>query len=169
MFEPSKKEIFLLKKHDEKTYDKLHKKYISYIKLYIKMKFDICSRDIATLAEDSFTRAAYEKIEVYDSNKSKFVTWLIRITHNLCLDFIKDRDRNQTNYSIDEATLGANDPNQTYLFTDLKLLLTDREYEIIVRYAIFNDSASDIAKDLNITRQSVHRTIREIKRKLKDY
>lgn len=49
-----------------------------------------------TEAEDALGRAmvkAWEKVQKYAGEIAKFKAWLTRLTHNLCIDIHRERDR----------------------------------------------------------------------------
>ncbi len=163
----SKKDLELLKLHDELTYDRVRRKYINSLCLFLCDEFNLCKSEAMDLADEAFIKAAYLKIELFDSKLSDFKTWLYQIAKNICFDYLK----NNVNISSSNSSLEFNEPsceeNYDNIFDDLKRLLNKNEYICITYFYVYNYSIQEIARKLNKSRYTIYRILKSAKEKIK--
>ncbi len=164
--EPNLKDIKLLKKHDQDTYYRLRNYYINKICYYIYRTYGIPLSDCENLAEDIFVKAAYICIKDYDPFQSRFMTWILNIAKNECVDFIRKNQYFSHEKPIEDYP--SKDISHT-LVIELKSLLEEQEFKCLILYALYDYSISEIADSEKITRQTVYRKLQSAKRKYKAY
>jgi len=74
---------------DQKAFTLLYNTYKSTVRYYLNRKasFKASSEDIEDVLQDTFTKA-FIHLKYFNISKGKFVTWLIRIAINTCIDVI---------------------------------------------------------------------------------
>lgn len=76
----------IINEKDEKASNKLYNWYYKELKKHIKKKFSkLSSDDIEDLSSDAISKS-FINLNVYDSKKSSFKTWLYKIAENLVID-----------------------------------------------------------------------------------
>lgn len=95
--------------------------------------------------------------------------WLIRVTVNKCLDFVKKTKRAAMDrVAYDEETLAAEQPDYAMLYDAMqKLVPLDREIVFLHYYAGY--SSKEIGKILHKTDSAVRKRLERAKTQLKDF
>ncbi len=163
----SKKDLELLKLHDELTYDKVRRQYINSLCLFLCDEFNLCKSEAIDLADEAFIKAAYLKIDLFNPKLSNFKTWLYQIAKNLCFDYLK----NNVNVASSHSSLENNEPSieekHDNLFEDFKKVLTNEEYLCITYFYVYNFSVKEIARKLHKSRYTIYRIIKSAEKKIK--
>lgn len=120
---------------------------------------------------------AWEKLPNYASTITNAKAWLTRMTHNLCVDIHRKRQRSATNMeSIDEIAVTTSDiissnsdsPESTILHHELKIYirhaintLTPRLRDVWNLSYYYQMSYADIAQRLMISKNNVYKRIQQ--------
>ena len=99
----------------------------------------------------------WENIQSYDSSKSKFFTWMVRIARNAAIDMARSKrfkNENKTD-QLDFSVFSKNEPSEQMNVQNLELkkLLDylDEDHRKIIDLMYFQDySQSEIEKEFNI-------------------
>jgi RNA polymerase sigma-70 factor (ECF subfamily) len=94
--------IHKIKNGDYKAFEVLVNQYKNLV-FSIALKMVKNKENAEEIAQDSFIKV-YKKIDKF-KGKSKFSTWLYKITYNTSLDYIKKNKKNDFTYSLDDLTL----------------------------------------------------------------
>ncbi|HMR44220.1 MAG TPA: sigma-70 family RNA polymerase sigma factor [Saprospiraceae bacterium] len=108
------------------------------------------------LLNDVFMKV-WENIQSYDSSKSKFFTWMVRIARNAAIDMARSKrfkNENKTD-QLDFSVFSKNEPSEQMNVQNLELkkLLDylDEDHRKIIDLMYFQDySQSEIEKEFNI-------------------
>lgn len=131
---------------------------------YKNLVFTLCvkmiqDKDLAEdVAQDSFVKA-FQKLSKFNG-KSKFSSWLYRITYNNCVDAIKKNQKIQTS-EIDENTVGESltgditKKEKEKFIKEALLQLPEQDRAILTLYYYQDESVSDIAKSVGISESNV--------------
>ncbi|MDJ0533200.1 MAG: RNA polymerase sigma factor [Xenococcaceae cyanobacterium MO_207.B15] len=133
-----------------------------------------------TDAEEALSRArlkAWEKLPNYASTITNPKAWLTRMTHNLCVDIHRERQRRAKNTeSMDAITVtdseiiasNLDSPESAILRQELKIYirrainaLPPRLREPMILLCYYQMSYSDIAKKLILSKNSVYKRIQQ--------
>ena len=131
-------------------------------------------------AEEALSQArlkAWEKLPNYASKITNPKAWLTRMTHNLCVDIHRERQRRAKNIeSIDAITVAdseimasnSDSPESGILRQELKIYirrainaLPPRLREPMILLCYYQMSYSDIAKKLILSKNSVYKRIQQ--------
>lgn len=85
---------------DRSSYQILVKQHLKSISHYAYRLLGN-QKDTEDITQEVFLRL-WTNAEKFSSEKSKLTTWLHRITHNLCIDYLRKHGRMQTQDSFDE-------------------------------------------------------------------
>ncbi len=133
-----------------------------------------------TDAEEALSRArlkAWEKLPNYASKITNLKAWLTRMTHNLCVDIHRERQRRAKNTeNMDAITVtdseiiasNSDSPESAILRQELKIYirraidaLPPRLQEPMILLCYYQMSYSDIAKKLILSKNSVYKRIQQ--------
>ena len=113
--------------------------------------------DAEDVVQQVFTRVL-TAIETYELRSVPFSAWLLRITHNLAIDYVRRRRP-----SIDHAEASLPEPRQHLEATHLRGLLRDAlaelpevQREIVMLRHVAGYSPGEIAKRLGRSEDSIH-------------
>lgn len=178
--------ITLLKNKDEKAFNYLYDNYSGAIYgLILKI---VKESDYADeVIQDVFVKI-WKKIDQYDASKGRLYTWMINISRNTALDYVKSKgyrneQKNQSlsNFVNEEETVSLAEtmPNVSENNTDLigmdsVINKLKPEWLKLIRLAYFQGySQSEIAKKLAIpigtVKTRTRSALQELKELLKDY
>jgi len=108
---------------DVKTFEKLIDEYKRQVFTYC-LNISNSYPAAEELAQDVFLKV-YMKIDSYDGTKSSLSTWIYTITHNSCLNYMRDR-RNQVLLPIDESYADRSpSPQDQYIQREENVRLTN--------------------------------------------
>ncbi len=167
MYQITKKDIILLKQHDEFTYLKIRKHYINPLCLFLCNEFKLCKAEAEDLAAAIFTKAAYLKIDLYDWNKGSFSTWIFTIAKNYCIDYLKDNDNISFLYSNKNVEDISSTENDFGFFYDLKKFLDNDEYNFLICYYVYEMTMNEIANKYSVNKSTICRKIKHAKKSIK--
>ncbi|MCW5313271.1 sigma-70 family RNA polymerase sigma factor [Nostoc sp. KVJ3] len=145
-----------------------------------------------TDAEDALSRAmlkAWEKVQKYAGEITNFKAWLIRLTHNLCVDIHRECDRRANRVENIEIYASVEDQRLVTLDDTPEVAMETSEKRIAIRRAIANLptrlretfilhfyqelSYLEIAQQQNISYQNVCKRISQgraiLREKLREY
>ncbi|WP_413172619.1 RNA polymerase sigma factor [Anabaena azotica] len=141
----------------------------------------------STDAEEALSRAmfkAWEKLQKYAGEITNFKAWLTRLTHNLCVDIHRERNRGAKRVENIEIYTAKEEQNPVYHFYIPESALESDEKKIVIRNAIFNLpirlretfilhfyhelSYQDIAEQQNISYQNVCKRVSQARAILRD-
>lgn len=168
MYKVSKKDIILLKQKDELTFDKIWKAYSNSLVLFILSNYKcIGMEDAKDIAEQTLINGIYYKINEYDINKSTFTTWLFSIAKNLSYDFIR---KNHSNYngSFNNDTVYYVNENTKLLLEDIKLFLSDIEFECIIKHKYYGLTIYELSLEMNCSKSKIKQILHSAYKKLQE-
>jgi RNA polymerase sigma-70 factor (ECF subfamily) len=86
---------------DDRAFDELLKRHTDAVYRFVR-RYVESDADAEDLTQEAFVRA-YFRVRDF-SSRAKFVTWLFRIAHNLCIDFLRRRRflSDRMAFSVDE-------------------------------------------------------------------
>lgn len=169
----SKKVLKALSMRDERAFEIVLEEYrcLVYGIIY-KMIFD--KQKAEDLMIDVF-QIVWDKCEQIDYNTGNFHSWIITITYNIVKNYFREK-KTKENYDIlpydDEVFDVCDDANSildSILFHDLKKILSEEEYTIIVFKVVFNNTFAFISEKINVPETSVRRYYENARCKVKRY
>lgn len=97
-------------------------------KLFSYICFTVHNRDVADdIFQETFVKAIVTIQQRRYVETGKFLAWLIRIAHNLIIDFFR-QERNEN--------LVSNDETEVDLFNDMRLADTNREMQLVTEQTL---------------------------------
>ncbi len=168
-------------KHDEKSADKLMRKY--YKEIYIFVYKQTLDEQLALdLTQEIFIRML-RSIASYDEKKSGFRTWLYRIATNHCIDYLRSKQyqmKQLTVFTVDEEQAEPDDRTlqleykEQYEAVNELLQKQSGIIQQIVRYKIFSElTFMEIAKILQMPEATVktnyYKAIRMLRKGMEAY
>jgi RNA polymerase sigma-70 factor, ECF subfamily len=130
--------------------------------------------DAEDIAQEAFVKA-YLQLKTYDSDKSRFSTWLYKIATNLALDHLRKNKRTMTLEDVEvlaEATMPTymEDEEREEMRRMVESLVPPEYRRVIEAYYWDGKSYQEIAETegipLNTTRTWIHRAKLQLKEKL---
>ncbi|MCV3216440.1 RNA polymerase sigma factor [Plectonema radiosum NIES-515] len=100
-------------------------------------------------AEDALSDAmlkAWEKVQKYVGEIANFKAWLIRVTHNLCIDIHRERDRVLKQIENIDAIAPHEEQRHQFQYDTLVSDLEQCEKKIVIHHAINNLPTISIAQ-----------------------
>jgi RNA polymerase sigma-70 factor (ECF subfamily) len=91
-------------KGDQAAYQTLVRRHLQAISHYA-FRLLGNSKDTKDIAQETFLRL-WTNAEKWQADKAKLSTWLHRISHNLCIDYLRRHSRVQTRENFDEDDIG---------------------------------------------------------------
>lgn len=153
----------------------LHNNYEIVFRYLIKFTLDrITAEDIT---QDTMLRAI-EKFDLYNSEKSKFSTWLITIAQNIYLDQLR-KNKSQKKY-VEEGDIverliektDSYDDSWNRILCALSRLNEEARYPIILKH-YYGYSYEEIAKKMKIltgtVKSRIHNGLKILKKELEEY
>jgi len=148
---------------NESAFNELLKRYKS--KVYSKIMMYVRDRAAAEdIFQDTFVRAIHALKEGNYNEEGKFSAWIMRIAHNLCIDYFRNvkkmpmtRERDEYNpfdYISSEQRNSEEDRMKREVKADVKKLLNmlpDEQKEIVMMRLTYDMSFKEIADHLNIS------------------
>jgi RNA polymerase sigma-70 factor (ECF subfamily) len=154
-------------------YEELVQRY--HVGLIIHCERMVKDRDDAEdIAQEAFVKA-YLQLSKYNSEKSRFSTWLYKIATNLALDYLRKQKRKM---NVDDVEVLAEATMPTYLEDEMRQTMRDAvkslvppEYRrVIEAYYWDGKSYQEIADaegiPLNTTRTWIRRAKQQLKEKV---
>lgn len=147
----------------ESAFNELLKRYKS--KVYSKIKMYVRDRAVAEdIFQDTFVRAIHALKEGNYNEEGKFSAWILRIAHNLCIDYFRHvkkmpmtRERDEYNpfdFISSEERTSEEDRMKREVKADMKKLLSmlpDEQREIVIMRLNYDMSFKEIADQLDIS------------------
>jgi RNA polymerase sigma-70 factor (ECF subfamily) len=147
----------------ESAFNELLKRYKS--KVYSKIMMYVRDRAVAEdIFQDTFVRAIHALKEGNYNEEGKFSAWILRIAHNLCIDYFRNvkkmpmtRERDEYNpfdYISSEERTSEEDRMKREVKADMKRLLNmlpDEQKEIVMMRLNYDMSFKEIADHLDIS------------------
>ena len=133
-------------------------------------------KDTQDITQEVFLRL-WTNAQKWDSEKSKLTTWLHRITHNLCIDYLRKNGRMQTQDSFDdeaadspsnnEESIGENS-DKTKLLREAISALPENQRSALSLCHYQGFSNKEAAVIMNITVKALESAIARAKRSLRE-
>jgi RNA polymerase sigma-70 factor (ECF subfamily) len=147
----------------EAAFNELLKRYKS--KVYSKIMMYVRDRAVAEdIFQDTFVRAIHALKEGNYNEEGKFSAWILRIAHNLCIDYFRNikkmpmtRERDEYNpfdFISSEERTSEEDRMKREVKSDMKKLLNmlpDEQKEIVMMRLHYDMSFKEIADQLDIS------------------
>jgi RNA polymerase sigma-70 factor (ECF subfamily) len=147
----------------EAAFNELLKRYKS--KVYSKIMMYVRDRAVAEdIFQDTFVRAIHALKEGNYNEEGKFSAWILRIAHNLCIDYFRHvkkmpmtRERDEYNpfdFISSEERTSEEDRMKREVKADMKKLLSmlpDEQREIVIMRLNYDMSFKEIADQLDIS------------------
>jgi RNA polymerase sigma-70 factor (ECF subfamily) len=147
----------------EAAFNELLKRYKS--KVYSKIMMYVRDRAVAEdIFQDTFVRAIHALKEGNYNEEGKFSAWILRIAHNLCIDYFRHvkkmpmtRERDEYNpfdFISSEERTSEEDRMKREVKADMKKLLSmlpDEQKEIVIMRLNYDMSFKEIADQLDIS------------------
>lgn len=147
----------------EAAFNELLKRYKS--KVYSKIMMYVRDRAVAEdIFQDTFVRAIHALKEGNYNEEGKFSAWILRIAHNLCIDYFRNikkmpmtRERDEYNpfdFISSEERTSEEDRMKREVKSDMKRLLNmlpDEQKEIVMMRLHYDMSFKEIADQLDIS------------------
>lgn len=153
-----------ISKKSELSYTDLFKKYsfkiYACIMMFIKRNNLAINKDEI---DDIFQEVAlkmvrYGYLEKFDNNKSSLTTWIKTITRTVTIDYYRKNFMMMHTEDLDGYELASEQREIVGGFTLPRGVLTGRQEEILTLSLRDGWEAGDIAKKLNVTRETVRST-----------
>ena len=144
---------------------------ISYFRVITKKSLPARYQHLAEdIAQDAMVKCI-AKIDLYDSSKGNFRSWMYRLTQNLCFDAIRKHDKLPTvclSYDIaqQEDTSDFDEIDKIKIRKVLRSL-SERDRKLIMLKFYFNYSGKEISEALGIPERQVASYFRRAKLKFK--
>ena len=90
---------------DRSAYQTLVKQHLRSISHYAYRLLGN-QKDTEDITQEAFLRL-WSNAQKWQADKSKLTTWLHRITHNLCIDYLRKQGRMQTQAAFDDETIDS--------------------------------------------------------------
>lgn len=121
----------------------------------------------ADVLQDSFVKV-WKNINGYNPQKSSLFTWLLNITRNTAIDFIRSKNyrAGQENQSLDDSVSilenkGADSININTIGVKAKALAIDEKYSILIEKLYFEGyTQEEVSKELGIPLGTVKTRVR---------
>lgn len=114
-----------LKAGNEAAYRELVDGVLPWAKRFIKKKYGLSEEDARDVTQDFFQRIL-EKIDQYDANEGRFLSWAFQILRNLAVDWLRRNKRlafvSVDPLQVDEMAQSADDDPTTKSKDDLSPL-----------------------------------------------
>ena len=147
----------------EAAFNELLKRYKS--KVYSKIMMYVRDRAVAEdIFQDTFVRAIHALKEGNYNEEGNFSAWILRIAHNLCIDYFRHvkkmpmtRERDEYNpfdFISSEERTSEEDRMKREVKADMKKLLSmlpDEQREIVIMRLNYDMSFKEIADQLDIS------------------
>ncbi len=147
----------------ESAFNELLKRYKS--KVYSKIMMYVRDRAVAEdIFQDTFVRAIHALKEGNYNEEGKFSAWILRIAHNLCIDYFRNvkrmpmtRERDEYNpfdFISSEQRTSEEDRMKREVKADMKKLLNmlpDEQKEIVMMRLYYDMSFKEISDQLDIS------------------
>jgi RNA polymerase sigma-70 factor (ECF subfamily) len=147
----------------EAAFNELLKRYKS--KVYSKIMMYVRDRAVAEdIFQDTFVRAIHALKEGNYNEEGKFSAWILRIAHNLCIDYFRNikkmpmtRERDEYNpfdFISSEERTSEEDRMKREVKSDMKKLLNmlpEEQKEIVMMRLHYDMSFKEIADQLDIS------------------
>ncbi len=160
-----------LKDRDESAMSELYDRYAAtFYGLSSKIvKSDEVAQDVV---QDSFVKI-WRKIDSYDETKGSFFTWMLNITRNTCIDFIRKTKKEgassiqdiENNVHISNDGISTDTIGMTAIVNNL-----NEDQRILVEYIYFKGyTQQEVSDELGIPLGTVKTRIRAAVSELKKY
>lgn len=115
----------------------------------------------------------WNKIDLYDQNKSTFFTWICTIARNTAIDKkrLKSFDNNNKTDSLDASVFNISDHTDEQQRLDIEKITSvlDPKYKIIIdKLYLEGYSQSDLAKEIDIPLGTIKTRVRQAMNILRD-
>lgn len=150
--ELSRREIEKLIKRDKKIYEKVYLEYCTTIVMYIDA-FIKNREDAKDMAADIFINLPELLKNSYKSYKGSFKKWLMGLVRNKIRDYSKQARLNDMNFDDEIENNNFKYEDNKFKIEELKSILNDEEYKIVVLLYIEDFKSKEVAK---MTNQSLY-------------
>lgn len=153
----------------KKEYDAFEELYYEYVGLvhYVIAMYIKNKNTVDDLTQEVFM-IILNKIALYDASKSTLKTWIVTLTKNHCLNYLK---ANKNSYILNEECVNcqttSNDTNYRILKEDLRQVLKPLEYQVLFLKLESGMKHKEISSFLEITIDVSKKSYREAIRKVK--
>lgn len=163
---PETELLELLRVNDRKGFEYLYDNYSAA--LYGVIKRNIADDEIAAdILQEVFVRI-FRYINTYDANKGRLFTWMMNITRNFCVDYLRTKGHKQAQQTqdIEQSEASINARYQAETFTDrigLKKildLLPEPQFEVLDLVYMRGFSQQEASQMLNLPLGTVKTRIR---------
>lgn len=157
---------------DQSAYQTIVKQHLNQISHYA---FRILGnqKDTEDITQEVFLKL-WTNAPKWDGEKAKLTTWLHRIAHNLCIDYLRKHGRIQTQESFDEEAAELELNNETPDKDKLKLLnqaigqLPEKQRSALTLCHYQGFSNKEAAAIMNISVKALESAIARAKRSLRN-
>jgi len=161
---------------DQSAYQILVKRHLTAISHYA-FRLLGNQRDTEDISQEVFLRL-WTHAAKWQPKKAKLSTWLHRIAHNLCVDFMRkhgrtildeeptELEKNDEDYDSNEPELDANDRAQSLNSALNSLPESQRSALMLCHYAGFSNK--EAAAIMNVSVKALESNIARARRKLRD-
>lgn len=121
-------------------------------------------------AENEVFYRIWQKIASYDADKSSLKTWSLTITRNICLDKKRAIIRAQNIIPMEQLPESplVDDYFEKENFLDLLQNLSEEDQLIFLKYYYYQDTPSEIAKELTMDVTQVYNHLSRGRKKIKE-
>lgn len=134
-------------------------------------------KDTEDITQEVFLRL-WTNAQKFRADKSKLTTWLHRITHNLCIDYLRKHGRMQTQAAFDDETMDSlaenkestneDDEDATKLLRDAMSSLPENQRSALSLCHYQGFSNKEAAAIMNISVKALESAIARAKRSLRE-
>jgi RNA polymerase sigma-70 factor (ECF subfamily) len=163
--------MLAIQEGDSKAYESAVHKHLRSISYYAYRMLGN-TRDTEDITQETFLRL-WTHADTWRAEKASLTTWLHRIAHNLCIDYLrKDKSALSKEYEDDQESLDkpADVPDQTRSLEDLRHALDElpeRQRSAIVLSHYHGFSNRDIAAIMDISVDALESILARARRGLK--
>ncbi|MFT4815481.1 MAG: RNA polymerase sigma-70 factor (ECF subfamily) [Pseudohongiellaceae bacterium] len=157
------------------AYQRLVKRYLKSISHYAYRLLGN-QKDTEDITQEVFLRL-WTNAQKWNTEKSKLTTWLHRITHNLCIDYLRKHGRMQTQDSFDDEAADSPSTNEesneetndkTKLLREALSALPENQRSALSLCHYQGFSNKEAAAIMNISVKALESAIARAKRSLRE-
>ncbi len=148
----------------ERIFQEIYEKYYKFVYFIVK-QYGISKEDIEEITNDVFIK--FFNYLNRDTKIENIKLYLMQCAKNAAMDFLKKNKIQQVEYN-DAIKYKEENKESNDIFDKAKSILTDQEYDLLIKHIIYGYSLRSIAKQNNASSNTVKSSYRRLIKKLRD-